>query len=158
PLGAKVKAFGAAIAKLDHKAALAELQANGKLVLDLNGEATDITPELVSSSVSAKEGFDVALENGVCVILDTKVTEELAAEGLARELVSKIQQMRKAKDFEMMDRINIYVDADADVAAAIESFKDYIMSETLADSISAKNGLEAYDINGHKTGIDVEKI
>ena len=157
-LGAKVKAFGAAIAKLDPKAALAELEQNGKLVLELNGEATDITPELVSSSVSAKEGFDVALENGVCVILDTTVTDELKAEGLAREIISKIQQMRKAKDFEMMDRINIYVDADADVAAAIESFKDYIMSETLADSISAKNGLEAYDINGHKTGIDVEKI
>ncbi|MBQ1712426.1 MAG: class I tRNA ligase family protein, partial [Firmicutes bacterium] len=157
-LGAKVKAFGAAIAKLDPKKALAELAEKGKLVLELNGEATDITPELVSSSVKAKEGFDVALENGVCVILDTQVTEDLKAEGLARELVSKIQQMRKAKDFEMMDRINIFVDADADVAAAIESFKDYIMSETLADGISAKSGLETFDINGHKTGIDVERI
>ncbi|MCR5010592.1 MAG: class I tRNA ligase family protein, partial [Clostridia bacterium] len=157
-LGAKVKAFGAAIAKLDPKKALAELAEKGKLVLDLGGEATDIAPELVSSSVKAKEGFDVALENGVCVILDTQVTEDLKAEGLARELVSKIQQMRKAKDFEMMDRINIFVDADADVAAAIERFKDYIMSETLADGISAKSGLETFDINGHKTGIDVEKI
>ncbi|MBR6236298.1 MAG: isoleucine--tRNA ligase, partial [Firmicutes bacterium] len=157
-LGAKVKAFGAAIAKLDPKKALAELTEKGKLVLDLNGEATDITPELVSSSVSAKEGFDVALENGVCVILDTTVTDELKAEGLAREIISKIQQMRKAKDFEMMDRINIFVDADADVAAAMDIFKDYIMSETLADSISARSGLETFDINGHKTGIDVEKI
>jgi isoleucyl-tRNA synthetase len=157
-LGAKVKAFGAAIAKLDPKKALAELTEKGKLVLDLNGEAMDITPELVSSSVSAKEGFDVALENGVCVILDTTVTDELKAEGLAREIISKIQQMRKAKDFEMMDRINIFVDADADVAAAMDIFKDYIMSETLADSISAKSGLETFDINGHKTGIDVEKI
>jgi len=157
-LGAKVKAFGAAIAKLDPKKALAELAEKGRLVLDLNGESTEIAPELVSSSVKAKDGFDVALENGVCVILDTQVTEDLKAEGLARELISKIQQMRKAKDFEMMDRINIYVDADADVAAAIESFKDYIMSETLADCISQKSGLETFDINGHKTGIDVERI
>ena len=94
----------------------------------------------------------------MCVILDTQVTEELKAECLARELISKIQQLRKSKDFEMMDRINIYVDADADVSAAIESFRDYIMSETLADSISQRSGLETFDINGHKTGIDVERI
>ena len=157
-LGAKVKAFGAAIAKLDPKKALAELSENGKLVLDLGGEATDIAPELVSSSVSAKEGFDVALENGICVILDTTVTDELKSEGLAREIISKIQQMRKAKDFQMMDRINICVEADEEVAKAIEEFKDYIMSETLADGILAKSGLETFDINGHKTGIDVERI
>ena len=157
-LGAKVKAFGAAIAKLDPKKALAELAEKGKLVLELNGEATDITPELVSSSVSAKEGFDVALENGVCVILDTQVTEDLKAEGLARELISKIQQMRKSRDFEMMDRIRIFLDADGEVKKAAELFRDYIMSETLADELTEKSCPETFDINGHKTGIDVEKI
>ena len=157
-LGAKVKAFGGAIAKLDPKKALAELAEKGKLVLELNGEATDITPELVSSSVSAKEGFDVALEDGVCVILDTQVTEDLKAEGLARELVSKIQQMRKSRDFEMMDRIRIFLDADGEVKKAAELFRDYIMSETLADELTEKSCPETFDINGHKTGIDVEKI
>ena len=156
-LGSKIKAFGAAIAKLDPKEALAKL-AKGSLKLNLNGEDTEITENMVSSSVTAKEGFDVALENGVCVILDTQITEDLVEEGLARELISKIQQMRKAKDFEMMDRIKIRLCADDAVRAAAESFADYIMSETLADSIEAKEGLEICDINGHKTGIDVERV
>ena len=56
-----------------------------------------------------------------------------------------------------MDRIVIYVNADADVKHAIEKFKDYICSETLADDIKEKSGLEESDLNGHKTGIDVEK-
>ena len=156
-LGSKIKAFGAAIAKMDPKEALEKLAQNAKLVLNLNGEDTDITEEMVSSSVSAKDGFDVALENGVCVILDTQVSEDLVSEGLARELISKVQQLRKAKNFEMMDRIKIYVDADEEVKKAIEKHNAYICSETLADAIETKSGLEEADLNGHKTGIDVEK-
>ena len=84
--------------------------------------------------------------------------DALIEEGLARELVSKIQQMRKSKDFDMMDRIHIYVGADEAVQAAIGAFGDWIKAETLADSIEAKDGLEQFDLNGHKTGIDVERI
>ena len=156
-LGSKIKAFGAAIAKLDPKKALADL-ANGELVLNLNGEDTRIAPEMVSSSVSAKAGFDVALEGGVCVILDTQITKELVEEGLARELVSKIQQLRKAKDFEMMDRIVISLAADEEVRAVANDFADYIKSETLADSITFADCAQTFDINGHKTGIDVAKV
>ena len=156
-LGAKIKAFGAAIAKLDPKKALADL-AKGELVLQLNGEDTKIAPEWVSSSVSAKPGFDVALEGGVCVILDTQITKELVEEGLARELVSKIQQLRKARDFEMMDRIVISLAADAEVSAVAKDFADYIKSETLADNIVSAACTDTFDINGHKTGIDVRKV
>lgn len=156
-LGSKIKAFGAAIAKMDPKEALEKLAGEAKLILNLDGEDTEITNEMVSSNVSAKEGFDVAMESGVCVILDTKVTDELVKEGLARELVSKVQQMRKAKDFEMMDRITIYVDADDEVKAVIKEYADYIKGETLADAIEEKSGLEETDLNGHKTGIDVKK-
>ena len=156
-LGSKIKAFGAAIAKLDPKKALADL-AKGELVLNLNGEDTKIGPEMVSSSVSAKEGFDVAMDGGVCVILDTQVTRELVEEGLARELVSKIQQLRKARNFEMMDRIVISISADSEVAAVANDFADYIKSETLADNIIAADCEEAFDINGHKTGLDVRKV
>ena len=105
-----------------------------------------------------KELFDVALENGVCVILDTQVTKELVEEGLARELVSKIQQLRKAKDFEMMDRIVISLAADGEVRAVAKDFADYIKSETLADSIEEAGCEQTFDINGHKTGIDVRKV
>ncbi|MBO4880848.1 MAG: class I tRNA ligase family protein, partial [Firmicutes bacterium] len=157
-LGAKIKAFGGAVNKLDPKQLLAEMTANGKVVLSLNGEDTDITSEMVSVNVNAKEGFSAAQEGDVCVILDTELTEDLIREGLARELVSKVQQMRKAKDFEMMDRIRIYVGADEAVQAAIDAYDAWIKAETLADSIEAKDGLDTVDLNGHKTGIDVERI
>ena len=157
-LGAKIKAFGGAVNKLDPKQLLAEMTANGKVVLSLNGEDTDITSDMVSVNVNAKEGFSAAQEGDVCVILDTNLTEDLIEEGLARELVSKVQQMRKAKDFEMMDRIRIYVGADEAVQAAIGAYDAWIKAETLADSIEAKDGLDTVDLNGHKTGIDVERI
>ena len=157
-LGAKIKAFGGAVNKLDPKQLLSEMNANGKIVLNLNGEDTDITSDMVSVNVNAKEGFSAAQEGDVCVILDTNLTDALIEEGLARELVSKIQQMRKSKDFDMMDRIHIYVGADEAVQAAIGAFGDWIKAETLADSIEAKDGLEPFDLNGHKTGIDVERI
>lgn len=157
-LGKKIKAFGGAIAKMAPKEVMAAFADGGKLVLNLNGEDTEITEELVSISVSAKEGFTAALEGNLCVILDTTLTAELEEEGLARELISKVQQMRKNKDFEMMDRINVYVDADEAVLAAIKAFEAYICGEVLADSIVVKTGLDAFDLNGHKTGIDVEKV
>ena len=156
-LGQKIKAFGGAVAKLDPKQVLADLNANGKIVLNLNGEDTDITSDMVSVNVQAKEGFTADQLGDLCVILDTNLSEGLISEGLARELVSKVQQMRKTKDFEMMDRIDIFVEADADVKKAIDAFADYIKKETLADSISEKSGLEEFDLNGHKTGINVEK-
>lgn len=76
----------------------------------------EISKDMVDVKISAKEGFAVAMENNVFTILDTTVTPELAEEGLARELVSKVQQMRKQNDYEMMDKIHIYLSADDDVA------------------------------------------
>jgi len=69
-----------------------------------------------------------------------------------------VQQLRKQHDFEMMDNINIYIDADDEVKAAVSEYKDYIMKETLALVIEEKGGLEEYNLNGHKTGIDVERL
>ena len=156
-LGAKIKAFGAAMAKADPKAVQAAFAADGKLVVDLNGEPTEITEDMVSITVSSKEGFTADQKGELCVVLDTTVTDELRSEGLARELVSKVQQMRKSKGFEMMDRIDIFVGADDAVKAAIEEHRDYICGETLADSIQAADGLDTVDLNGHKTGLDVKK-
>ncbi len=164
-LGGKIKAFGQALSKADPKAFVAELEANEKAVLNLDGEDTEITKNLVDVRISAKEGFAVAMENNVFTILDTTLTDELVNEGLARELISKVQQLRKQADFEMMDRIDIYVDADEAVMNAISIHEDYIKDETLADNIfdtpgehaGDGSGLEAFDLNGHKTGIEVQR-
>ena len=91
---------------------------------------------MVDMRISAKEGFAVAMENNVFTILDTTLNNELIAEGLARELISKVQQLRKQKNFEMMDKIEILLSADEEVAAAVEAYKDYIMKETLALEIA----------------------
>ncbi len=157
-LGSKIKAFGAAIAKMNPREVLETLAKDSKLILTLDGEETEISEDMLSSSVTAKEGFDMALENGVCVILDTHLSDDLVCEGIAREFISKIQQMRKQKDFEMMDRICISICADEHCKKMLEEYKDYIQSETLADEIiCCENLLREYDINGHEAGIKIEK-
>ncbi len=156
-LGKNIKAFGGALAKADAADTVVKLEADGKFTLELNGEPTEITTDMVDMRISAKEGFAVAMENNVFTILDTTLNNELIAEGLARELISKVQQLRKQKNFEMMDKIEILLSADEEVAAAVEAHKDYIMKETLALEIAEGSDLKEYDLNGHKTGIDVEK-
>ena len=157
-LGKNIKAFGGALAKADPMTTVAALEADGQITLDLNGEDAVITKDMVDVRITAKEGFAVAMEGSVFTILETQITPELASEGLARELISKVQQMRKQENFEMMDNINIYVEADDEVAAAIEEHRDYIMKETLAVAIEPKEGLETVKLNGHKTGLAVERV
>ena len=156
-MGANIKAFGAALAAADPAQLVAKLEQDGKAVLELNGESVEITQDFVDIRINAKEGFAVAMENNIFTILDTTLTKELVDEGLARELVSKVQQLRKQKAFEMMDNIDITVDADEEVKAATEKHREYIMKETLALSLNFGSAPDSYDLNGHKTGIAVEK-
>lgn len=158
-LGGKIKAFGSALTKADPALVAAALEREGgAYVIEVDGERFEITKDFVDVNISAKEGFTAAMENNVFTILDTTITPELAEEGLARELVSKVQQMRKQKDFDMMDRIRIFVTADEGVKKALDEYKDYIVKETLADVLEyGEADLPQYDLNGHKTGIDVER-
>ena len=156
-LGKNIKEFGQKLASLDAKALLAEV-AEGPVSMELGGEKYDIVQDYLDVRISAKEGFVVGMENNVFTILDTTLTDDLIREGYVREIISKIQQMRKQSGFEMMDNINIFIDADDEIMSAVKGSEDYIMSETLAKSITSKGSLEEYDINGHKTGLAVEKI
>nr|WP_315023294.1 isoleucine--tRNA ligase [uncultured Aminipila sp.] len=157
-LGAKIKAFGGALAQADPAELVGKLEADGEATLNVGGEDFTINKDLVEIKINAKEGFSVAMENNIFTILDTTINQDLVDEGLARELISKIQQLRKQNDFEMMDNIRIYVAADDAVKTAVEAHKAYIMKETLAVEITEKSGLDEYDLNGHKTGIDVERV
>ena len=156
-LGKKIKAFGGALAKEDPSAFVAKL-ADGSVTMELDGESFDITEEMVDVRINAKEGFAVNMENNIFTILDTNLDQDLIDEGLAREIVSKVQQLRKQSGFEMMDRIVISVKADEEVTAAIEKHQGYIMNETLADDIKQNTeNLDTFKINGHETGIGVIK-
>ena len=158
-LGKKVNEFGKALAAADAKEMIAKLGTDGKILLRLGGEETEIPEDLVDVRVTAKEGFAVGTERGVFVLLDTQLSPELLAEGLARELVSKVQQLRKQKDFDMMDHIELSVTCDEEAKEALEAYRDYIMKETLSDSFLYADGLpEEYSLNGHKAGISVRRL
>ena len=158
-LGRNIKAFGNALGNADPSDFVAQLENSDKVDLDIGGgEILEITKEMVDVRIDAKEGFAVAMENNVFAVLDTGLDADLVNEGYVREIISKVQQLRKQNSYEMMDNINIYLNADDEIAAAVKEYRDYIMKETLAHNIDRGDDLAEYNINGHKTGIGVEKI
>ncbi|SHK24284.1 Isoleucyl-tRNA synthetase [Anaerobranca californiensis DSM 14826] len=159
-LGEKIKLLVPALQKVDGSEVIPKLERGETISVDIGGETLDLDKELVMINISAKEGFTVEMKNNLFTILDTTLTQELIDEGYAREFVSKVQQMRKNNGYEVTDNIRIYYNADEEVSNALNNFKDYIMSETLALSMEPVNDdtLEKQDINDHLTGIKIEKI
>jgi isoleucyl-tRNA synthetase len=160
--GPKVKAFAAALGALkgaDAAAFVSGLGAPSAAMLTVDGEEIAVTADLVDVKIGAKEGFAVAAEGGIFVILDTTLTPALLQEGLAREFVSKIQQMRKAEKLEMMDRIEVFYEGDEDVVAMVRANAAYIMRETLADGVTraASAGQDDIDLNGHAAKLGIRK-
>ena len=108
--------------------------------------------------INSKEGFNASHENNNFIILNTTLTKELLDEGIAREFISKVQQIRKTNDYEMMDRITIYHTKDEKFENAIKNYVDYIKTETLADTIETIDKTDnTYDINGIELGIKLKK-
>jgi isoleucyl-tRNA synthetase len=169
-LGPRMKEFAASVARADAGALLAALEeAGGSVAWSISeasvvGAASDdtimIERDFIDVRISAREGYAVATEGGVFAILDTTLTPELVREGLMREFVSKIQQLRKQTGLEMMDNIEIRYDGDDEIADAVEAYRGYIMKETLATTLKrfASSYENDYDLNGHKTGIDIAKV
>jgi len=137
---------------------ISTLQKGGTITLEVGGEDKEVTLEMVDIRISSKEGFNVGMENNNFIILDTTLTDELILEGIAREMVSKVQQLRKNKDFNVADRITLYYSGDEAVDNCVETFAEYIKNETLSLDIVKKDGLEEKcDLNGHDCYIDVER-
>ncbi len=159
-LGPKLRFFNDAVSKLDAADAVLKIDRGEKVTIDLDGEPFELDKENVLVSISTKEGFNVATSNDLFVVLDTTLNQELIYEGLARELVSKVQQMRKNNDYEVLDNIKITVDGDEEVNAAVEDHKEYIMKETLAVEMvmTSDSSIEKVDLNGHLTGIAIERV
>jgi len=159
-LGKNVGALGKALAGMDAYETAMALEGGQTLNVDINGQAFDINKDLVMVNIAAKDGFTVRLENNVFIILDTNLTEDLIAEGYAREFVSRIQQLRKQHDFEMMDRIKVAYHSSDAFKSAIESHMTYVKDETLTDELVFVEdpSFEVFTLNGHDTGIAVEKL
>ena len=137
---------------------ISTLQKGGVVNMEIGGETKEITLDMVDIRISSKEGFNVGMENNNFIILDTTLTDELVLEGIAREMVSKVQQLRKNKDFNVADRITLYYSGDEDIDKCVANFSEYIKNETLSLDIVKKDGLtEKCDLNGHECYIDVER-
>ena len=132
--GPLMKQVAAAVANLD-QAQIGELEANGKLTLDLNGTPAEIEAGEVEIFSEDIPGWVVANEGTLTVAMDTVVTDELRREGIARELVSKIQNIRKGSGFEITDKINVTVAKNDSTNDAINEYNAYICNQVLANSL-----------------------
>lgn len=127
--------------------------------MNLEFEGIKITEDLIDIKINAKEGFNVATENNNFIILNTTLTEELLNEGLAREFVSKIQQLRKTENFDVEDRINIYIDANKDFINQLMTNMEYIKAETLCLNFKEdKKASTKLTINEYEILVTLERL
>jgi isoleucyl-tRNA synthetase len=159
-LGKNVKAFAEVLSKSDAVEIINSVQNGGSLELVVNGEAVSVTEDILDIRITSKEGFNVSMANNLFVILDTNIDDNLLNEGYARELISKIQQMRKNNGYEMMDSIKVFFKGPEEIVMAVERFRDYIMQETLAVEVIESAALDCavQNLNGHDTCIELQKI
>jgi isoleucyl-tRNA synthetase len=139
--------------------------AEERLTFEVDGREIALTIEDADIIREEKEGYGVEVESAIMVALDTALTPDLIDEGFARELVNKIQNMRKSSGFEVTDRIEIKLFADEPLAGAADRYEAYICDETLADSLhrgelSQSDGADAVEwkINGEKAVISVARL
>ena len=158
--GKYLKQIQEALANLDGNKAMAELKSEGALKLDsISTEVVLLEEDLLITMVQM-EGYVTEGDNTVTVVLDTNLSKELLEEGFVREIISKIQTMRKEAGFEVMDHIAISYVADEKVTEIFEKYGDDIKSEVLGVSITSGNlvGYEKdWNINGEKVQLSVEK-
>ena len=135
-----------------------KLQNNESIKMTVAGREHDIYSDMVDIRINAKEGFDVGMENNNFVILNARLTDDLINEGIAREIVSKVQTMRKNNNYELTDRISVTYNASDKVKTAIEEFSDYIKKETLATKLEFnENANEEFFIDNERVLIAVSK-
>jgi isoleucyl-tRNA synthetase len=159
--GKQMKALRPLISELTSQQ-ISGMQDGVNVKLDLEGTEIELTVDDILIDREQKEGILVENQGSLTVALDIHLTDELKAEGFAREFVNKIQLTRKERDFDVTDRIKIQFYAEKELAASILSFVDYIQQETLADEVLSvdekKDGFTEWDLNGESCFIQVEKL
>jgi len=158
--GKIVKAIFEEVNKLDAAVVLSSLETDEGLRLNVCDTDVEIKKEDVLIETLKKDGFVSANDMGVTVVLDTNLTPELIEEGFVREIVSKIQTMRKDSGLEVLDNINVYFMGSANITKVFEKNYDEIAGLTLAEKIESKNisDMKEWNINGEKVSILIEKI
>jgi isoleucyl-tRNA synthetase len=150
--GKHMKNISSALNSIDGSHIVSALHEGKDYYLEIDGSSFKITPEDLNIDIKDKEGFVFESDKELYVALDTNLTPELIEEGMARELINKIQYTRKELDFDIMDRISLFYHSDAEIDKVMENHGEYIKQETLADSIqkldSPTEDMEKWDING----------
>ena len=150
-----------ALTQLDGNSAMAQLKASGELKLDINGSEVVLSEGDLLIDTAQMEGYVTESDNDIAVVLDTNLTPELVEEGFVREIVSKIQTMRKEAGFEVTDKIRVYVKDNKTIQNIMETHAGEIRSEVLAEEIVSDQlcGYEKeWNINSQKVTLAVEKM
>ena len=148
------------LSTLDGNKAMAELRSSGELKLDINGNEVVLSESDLLVDTAQMEGFVTESDNKFAVVLDTNLTPELIEEGFVREIISKIQTMRKEAGFEVMDKINVYVKDNKVIEDIMKTHAEEIQSEVLAEEVllDTTQGYEKeWNINSQKVTLAVEK-
>lgn len=149
-----------ALSELDGNSAMDELNAKGMLTFDMGGERVELTKDDLLIDIAQTEGFESASDYGVTVVLDINLSEELIEEGFIREIISKIQTMRKEAGFEVMDKITVYSKGNDKIAGLLNKNAETVKSEVLADDIildAADGYSKEWNINGENVMLSVSK-
>lgn len=156
--GKNIKEFSDKLLELSNED-INKLENNESIKMSIDNTTYDITKDMVDIRISSKEGFKAMVVGNNFVILNTVITKELENEGLARETISKVQQLRKTMNFDITDRINMYIDATSEYKENIKDYLDMIKDETLTIDVYDKDGIEdKVNINDYEVGFVLEKV
>ena len=156
--GKNIKEFSDKLLELSNED-INKLENNESIKMSIDNTTYDITKDMVDIRISSKEGFKAMVVGNNFVILNTVITKELENEGLARETISKVQQLRKTMNFDITDRINMYIDATSEYKENIKDYLDMIKDETLTINVYDKDGIEdKVNINDYEVGFVLEKV
>jgi isoleucyl-tRNA synthetase len=161
-LGKNAKETAARLAKLNQDD-IKQFLSSAVLKLDIGEAEVELSSDDLVINKNEKDGYAVENTDGITVALKTEINDNLRDEGFAREIVNKVQNMRKSSGFEVTDRIEILVDTSDPLASALEKYRASICSETLADKINLTSPLpddnegKNWNINGVKANIAVIK-
>lgn len=157
--GKLMKAVAAAVGALSQDA-INELSVNGSVQVDVDGQTVEIVREDVEIVSEDIPGWTVANDGALTVALDLEITEELKNEGMAREIVKRIQAYRKSSGFEITDHIHVVLSHDDNLQKAVEAYHDYICSQVLADKLEfgAPESGENLDFEDFKISVDITKL
>lgn len=157
--GKLMKAVAVAVGALSQDA-INELSVNGSVQVDVDGQTVEIVREDVEIVSEDIPGWTVANDGALTVALDLEITEELKNEGMAREIVKRIQAYRKSSGFEITDHIHVVLSHDDNLQKAVEAYHDYICSQVLADKLEfgAPESGEELDFEDFKISVDITKL